>query len=105
MKKWKKKTKAIVLIIFLLFLVLFAALCWKKRRGIYNTYMKLTGQEIPYSVIEKRKSAYGYYDQKLNVSMDIKMKRTEEILEMMLQQIRSKQRFQKRKHLFRLLIR
>ena len=66
MKKWKKKTKIIVLLIFLILLVLFAALCWKKRRGIYNTYMKLTGQEIPYSVKEKRKKAYGYYEQKLN---------------------------------------
>ena len=55
MKKWKKKTKIIVLLIFLILLVLFAALCWKKRRGIYNTYMKLTGQEIPYSVKEKKK--------------------------------------------------
>lgn len=71
MKKWKKKTKIIVLLIFLILLVLFAALCWKKRRGIYNTYMKLTGQEIPYSVKEKRKKAYGYYEQKLNVSMNL----------------------------------
>ena len=54
MRKWNKKTK-IVFIIFLILAVLFAALCWKKRRGIYNTYMKLTGQEIPYSVQEKRR--------------------------------------------------
>ena len=50
---------------------MFAALCWKKRRGIYNTYMKLTGQEIPYSVQEKRRKKYGYYDQELNASMDL----------------------------------
>ena len=61
MRKWNKKTK-IVFIIFLILAVLFAALCWKKRRGIYNTYMKLTGQEIPYSVQEKRRKKYGYYD-------------------------------------------
>ena len=54
MRKWNKKTKITVLVIFLILLALFAALCWKKRRGIYNTYMKLTGQEIPYSVQEKR---------------------------------------------------
>lgn len=53
MRKWNKKTKITVLVIFLILLALFAALCWKKRRGIYNTYMKLTGQEIPYSVQEK----------------------------------------------------
>ena len=47
MRKWNKKTKIAVFIIFLILAVLFAALCWKKRRGIYNTYMKLTGQEIP----------------------------------------------------------
>ena len=46
MSKWKKNTKIAVFIIFLILAVLFAALCWKKRRGIYNTYMKLTGQEI-----------------------------------------------------------
>ena len=51
--------------------MLFAALCWKKRRGIYNTYMKLTGQEIPYSVQEKRRKKYGYYDQELNASMNL----------------------------------
>ena len=50
---------------------MFAALCWKKRRGIYNTYMKLTGQEIPYSVQEKRRKKYGYYDQELNASMNL----------------------------------
>ena len=71
MKNWKKRTKITVLVVFLLFLALFAALCWKKRRGIYNTYMKLTNQEIPYSVREKRKKKYGYYEQKLNVSMDM----------------------------------
>ena len=70
MRKWNKKTK-IVFIIFLILAVLFAALCWKKRRGIYNTYMKLTGQEIPYSVQEKRRKKYGYYDQELNASMDL----------------------------------
>ena len=42
MRKWNKKTKIAVFIIFLILAVLFAALCWKKRRGIYNTYMKLT---------------------------------------------------------------
>jgi hydroxymethylpyrimidine pyrophosphatase-like HAD family hydrolase len=62
MRKWNKKTKIAVFIIFLILAVLFAALCWKKRRGIYNTYMKLTGQEIPYSVQEKRRKKYGYYD-------------------------------------------
>lgn len=70
MRKWNKKTK-IVFIIFLILAVLFAALCWKKRRGIYNTYMKLTGQEIPYSVQEKRRKKYGYYDQELNASMNL----------------------------------
>ena len=71
MRKWNKKTKIAVFIIFLILAVLFAALCWKKRRGIYNTYMKLTGQEIPYSVQEKRRKKYGYYDQKLNASMNL----------------------------------
>ena len=71
MRKWNKKTKIAVFIIFLILAVLFAALCWKKRRGIYNTYMKLTGQEIPYSVQEKRRKKYGYYDQELNASMDL----------------------------------
>ena len=71
MRKWNKKTKITVLVIFLILLALFAALCWKKRRGIYNTYMKLTGQEIPYSVQEKRRKKYGYYDQELNASMNL----------------------------------
>ena len=71
MRKWNKKTKIAVFIIFLILAVLFAALCWKKRRGIYNTYMKLTGQEIPYSVQEKRRKKYGYYDQELNASMNL----------------------------------
>ena len=71
MSKWNKNTKIAVFIIFLILAVLFAALCWKKRRGIYNTYMKLTGQEIPYSVQEKRRKKYGYYDQELNASMDL----------------------------------
>ncbi len=71
MKNWKKRTKITLLLVFLIFLALFAALCWKKRRGIYNTYMKLTNQDIPYTVIEKRKRTYGYYDQKLKVSMDM----------------------------------
>ena len=71
MRKWNKKTKIAVFIIFLILAVMFAALCWKKRRGIYNTYMKLTGQEIPYSVQEKRRKKYGYYDQELNASMDL----------------------------------
>ena len=53
MKKWSKKKKITILLLFLVLLVLFAGLCWKKRRGIYNTYMKLTNQEIPYSVKEK----------------------------------------------------
>lgn len=71
MRKWNKKTKIAVFIIFLILAVLFAALCWKKRRGIYNTYMKLTGQEISYSVQEKRRKKYGYYDQELNASMNL----------------------------------
>lgn len=76
MKNWKKKTKATVLIVFLLLLVLFAALCWKKRRGIYNTYMRLTGQEKvyaaqDYAAKEKRKTTYGYYGKKLDVTMDL----------------------------------
>ena len=33
--------------------------------------MKLTGQEIPYSVQEKRMKKYGYYDQELNASMNL----------------------------------
>ena len=61
MKKWSKKKKITILLLFLVLLALFAGLCWKKRRGIYNTYMKLTNQEIPYSVKEKRKKKYGYY--------------------------------------------
>lgn len=56
---------------FICIMFLLSILCWNKRRGIYNTFMKLTGQEIPFSVLEKRKKAYGYYEQKLNVSMDI----------------------------------
>ena len=46
MKKWSKKKKITILLLFLVLLALFAGLCWKKRRGIYNTYMKLTNQEI-----------------------------------------------------------
>ena len=77
MRKWNKKTKIAVFIIFLILAVLFAALCWKKRRGIYNTYMKLTGQEIPYAVQEKRRKKYGYYDQELNASVfPLTVKRT-----------------------------
>ncbi len=71
MKKWSNKKKITILLLFLVLLALFAGLCWKKRRGIYNTYMKLTNQEIPYSVKEKRKKKYGYYGQKLNVTMDV----------------------------------
>lgn len=71
MKKRNRKKTAAILIACLFLMGLFAALCWSKRRGIYNTYMKLTGQEIPFSVLEKRKESYGYYDQKLRVSMDL----------------------------------
>lgn len=52
MKKWSNKKKITILLLFLVLLALFAGLCWKKRRGIYNTYMKLTNQEIPYSVLK-----------------------------------------------------
>lgn len=69
MKKWEKKTKITVLVVFLLLLALFGALCWKKRIGIYNTYMKLTGQEKVYAA--KEKPSYGYYGQKLDVSMNL----------------------------------
>ena len=71
MRKWNKKTKITVLVIFLILLALFAALCWKKRRGIYNTYMKLTDQEIPYSVQEKRRKNMDIMNQELNASMDL----------------------------------
>lgn len=69
MKKWEKKTKITVLVVFLLLLALFGALCWKKRIGIYNAYMKLTGQEKVYAA--KEKPSYGYYGQKLDVSMNL----------------------------------
>ena len=46
MKKWSNKKKITILLLFLVLLALFAGLCWKKRRGIYNTYMKLTNQEL-----------------------------------------------------------
>ena len=52
MKKWSKKKKITILLLFLVLLALFPGLSWKKRRGIYNTYMNLTNQEIPYSVKE-----------------------------------------------------
>ena len=48
----EQQEKITILLLFLVLLALFAGLCWKKRRGIYNTYMKLTNQEIPYSVKE-----------------------------------------------------
>ena len=50
MKNGAKRKKSPFCFMFLVLLALFAGLCWKKRRGIYNTYMKLTNQEIPYSV-------------------------------------------------------
>lgn len=71
MVTWNRKKKAVVFMAFICIMFLLSILCWNKRRGIYNTFMKLTGQEIPFSVLEKRKKAYGYYEQKLNVSMDI----------------------------------
>ena len=60
MKKWSKKKKITILLLFLVLLALFAGLCWKKRRGIYNTYMKLTNQEIPYYSIHLVIIVYSY---------------------------------------------
>ena len=55
MKKWSKRKNHHSASSFWCMLALFAGLCWKSGGEIYNTYMKLTNQEIPYSVKEKRK--------------------------------------------------
>ena len=75
MRKWNKKTKIAVFIIFLILAVLFAALCWKKRRGIYNTYEAYwSGDSVFCS--GKKKEKYGYYDQELNASMNLRIRFT-----------------------------
>ena len=71
MKNWKKKTKITVSLIFVLLLVLFGVLCWKKRVGIYNTYLVLTGQESVYGAQVRNKPSYGYYGQKVKASMEL----------------------------------
>ena len=61
MKKWSKKKKITILLLFLVLLALFAGLCWKKRRGIYNTYMKLTNQEMEEKIWLLRSEAECYH--------------------------------------------
>ena len=55
MKKWSKRKKSPFCFCFWCCLHCLQAFAGKSGGGIYNTYMKLTNQEIPYSVKEKRK--------------------------------------------------
>ena len=71
MKNWKRKTKITVSLIFVLLLALLGALGWKKRVGIYNTYLVLTGQESVYGAQVRNKPSYGYYGQKVKASMEL----------------------------------
>ena len=71
MSKQKGIKKLLFFVVFFVVAVLFLSLCWKKRIGIYNTFMKLTGQESNYEVlVNLKKDHYGYYKQELKVTMD-----------------------------------
>ena len=71
MKKKGRKILLIIIVVVLILMIPVGILGWKKRIGIYNTFMKLTGQESSFEVIEKLRSDYtGYYKQKLKVKMD-----------------------------------
>ena len=61
MKKWSKKKKITILLLFLVLLALFAGLCWKKRRGIYNTYMKLCKRKTEEKIWLLRSKAECYH--------------------------------------------
>lgn len=66
-----KKKKVLLLIILLILLVLFAALCYKKRRGIINTFYKITGLQMPYTLKAKLRKTYGSYRQVVKVDADL----------------------------------
>ena len=71
MKKKGRKILLIIIVVVLILMIPVGIIGWKKRIGIYNTFMKLTGQESSFEVIEKLRSDYtGYYKQKLKVKMD-----------------------------------
>ena len=68
----KKKSRILKGIVILALLILFACLCYWKRRGIRNTFYRMAGIEIPFDVKEKEQwKKYGYYRQEVKVSVDL----------------------------------
>lgn len=67
----KKQKKWLCLSLFFLFLILFAALCIKKHKGIVNTFFKLTGIEAPYEWKAYTKKKYGSYEQIVKTNADM----------------------------------
>lgn len=68
----KKKSKALWGILMIILLVIFACLCYWKRRGIRNTFYRMAGIEIPFEIKEReQQKKYGYYKQEVKVSVDL----------------------------------
>ncbi len=67
----KKHKKRLFQILFLIFLILFAALCYKKRRGIINTFFKITNLEMPYELQAALRKTYGSYDQVIKIDSNL----------------------------------
>lgn len=68
----KNKKKKLFLFLFLLILLaLLAIVGYKKRRGIVNTFFKVTGIEVPYEWKTYVRKKYGSYKQVIKVNADL----------------------------------
>lgn len=66
-----QKKKRYLKILFVIFILVFLALCVKKHRGIVNTFFKITGIEAPYEWTAYAKTKYGSYKQAVKVDVDL----------------------------------
>lgn len=67
----QKKRKILWIVLGVILMILFVCLCCWKRRGIRNTFYRMAGMEIPYSVKEQDKKGYGYYKQVVKVKTNL----------------------------------
>lgn len=67
----RKKSKTLWIILGVILAIIFLCLCYWKRIGIRNTLYRIVGMEVPYSVKEKDKKAYGYYERVVDVDVDL----------------------------------
>ena len=71
MKKWKKRTKILLLVPSFMLLAILSLVCWKKQEGILNILRGATRQEVSSTISESRKKVYGYYGQAISAQMDL----------------------------------